>query len=408
MTRPTHRYRYLAYDGRGKLVEGRTQAQTPEEASDNLWRQGLSPFEVREDQAVQHGSRGAFRSGRPTRRDVAAFTREFSTLSSAEIPLDDTLRIIAEQPGRGRMRPVVENLLNAVIGGASFSEALAMHPETFQPDYVNVARAGEVGSDRARVFGELAELLERRQELASKTTSAFIYPLILIVMAIGSMAIVMGVLVPSLAPIFAEGGRAMPTMISWIIGIQQNLPALLTVISIVALLSIVVWFAVRRSPETLRQIDRIVLKLPFAGIQAVEQNFARFSRTLGSLLRAGVPMLAAFSSARAVVLNREIGAGLEMAGEAIRNGETLANALSGRPGIPAVGLRMVTVGQDSARLDQMLVRVALMLEQQAQRRTDRLMTMLTPALTVLIALVVGGLIYTVMNAVLSVSEMAAK
>jgi general secretion pathway protein F len=301
---------------------------------------------------------------------------------------------------------VIASLLEAVLDGAHLSDAMARHPEAFQDDYVNMARVGEASGNMARVFGELADLLERRLDLAGRLTSALVYPSVLIVMALASIIVVMGVLVPNLAPMFAESGRSMPTMVALIVRMRETWPLIVTVALVMGMGAFGIGTTMLRSNQMRRAADRILLELPLAGTLSGEQNFARFSRTLGSLLRTGVPMLPALASARSAVRNRHIGSSLEASLETIRDGQSLGRALLGRPGIPRVALRMIMVGEETGKLDEMLLRTAFVLEQQSQRRIERLMTLLTPALTIAIAGLVGGLMLTVMNAILSVNELA--
>lgn len=407
MMRRARTYHYIAYTRAGALAEGRLQATSLDDAIEMLWERGLTPFETREDAAPASDrwfQRELLTPRKPSRRDVAYFTREFATLARSDIPLDDALRIVSEQSGTTRMRPVIESLLETVLDGAHLSDAMARHPEAFQGDYVNMVRAGEASGDMARVFGELADLLERRLELAGRLTSALVYPSVLIVMALASITIVMGVLVPNLAPIFAESGRSMPVMVALVVRVREAWPLILTAGAVTGIVALAIVATILRSNHLRRATDRILLSLPLAGTLSAEQNFARFSRTLGSLLRTGVPMLPALASARSAVRNRHIGSGLQASLETVRDGQSLGRALSGRPGIPRVALRMITVGEETGKLDEMLLRTANVLEQQSQRRIERLMTLLTPALTVAIAVLVGGLILTVMNAIFSVNE----
>ena len=409
MMRRARTYRYTGYTRAGAITEGRLQAISLEEAIEMLWERGLTPLETREDgaRASERWWRLELLSPRkPSRRDVASFTREFATLAQSDIPLDDALRIVSEQSGTTRMQPVIASLLEAVLDGAHLSDAMARHPEAFQDDYVNMARVGEASGNMARVFGELADLLERRLDLAGRLTSALVYPSVLIVMALASIIVVMGVLVPNLAPMFAESGRSMPTMVALIVRMRESWPLIVTVALVMGMGAFGIGATMLRSNHMRRAADRILLGLPLAGTLSGEQNFARFSRTLGSLLRTGVPMLPALASARSAVRNRHIGSGLEASLETVRDGQSLGRALLGRPGIPRVALRMIMVGEETGKLDEMLLRTAFVLEQQSQRRIERLMTLLTPALTIAIAGLVGGLMLTVMNAILSVNELA--
>lgn len=402
-------YHYIAYTRGGALAEGRLQATSLDDAIEMLWERGLTPFETREDGAPssERWWRHELLSPRkPSRRDVASFTREFATLAQSDIPLDDALRIVSEQSGTTRMRPVIASLLEAVLDGQHLSDAMARHPEAFQDEYVNMARAGEASGEMARVFGELADLLERRLDLAGRITSALVYPCVLIVVALASITVIMGVLVPNLAPIFSESGRSMPVMVALVVRLREAWPLVLTAGAVMGIGALGIGATILRSNHLRHAADRILLRVPLAGTLSAEQNFARFTRTLGSLLRTGVSMLPALASARSAVRNRHIGSGLEGTLESVRDGQSLGRALSGRPGIPRVALRMITVGEETGKLDEMLLRTAIVLEQQSQRRIERLMTLLTPALTIAIAGLVGGLILTVMNAIFSVNELA--
>ena len=210
MTQRARTYHYIAYTQAGALAEGRLEATSLDDAIEILWERGLTPFETQEHAARVSGrwwQRELLTPRKPSRRDVAHFTREFGTLTRSDIPLDDALRIVLEQSSTTRMRRVIESLLEAVLDGADLSDAMARHPEAFQDDYVNMMRAGEASGDMAGIFGELADLLERRLDLAGRLTSALVYPSVLIVAALASIALVMGVLVPNSRPssLRAEG-----------------------------------------------------------------------------------------------------------------------------------------------------------------------------------------------------------
>jgi general secretion pathway protein F len=189
----------------------------------------------------------------------------------------------------------------------------------------------------------------------------------------------------------------MPAMVALVVRVQESWPLILAAGAATGIGAVGIGLAIIRSNHLRRAADRTLLGLPLAGTLSAEQNLARFTRTLGSLLRTGVPILPALASARSVVRNRHISSGIEASLESVREGQSL--------GIPRVALRMITVGEETGKLDEMLLRTALVLEQQSQRRVERLMTLLTPALTMAIAALIGGLILTVMNAIFSVNEL---
>jgi general secretion pathway protein F len=344
----------------------------------------------------------------PARTDLISFTREFATLNSAEIPLDDALRIVCDQLTSAKMRAVVKSLLDDVLDGSTLSDAMKKHARVFPMDYLNVVRAGEVGGTTGAVFEELADLLERRMEIRSRLQSSLIYPAILVVLALASLGVVIGGLVPSIAPIFVEGGKAVPAGIQFLLTLGSIWPEIL-VAALVAACGVAGGAIVAlRRPATRLALHRLALRIPVFGVLMLQQETARFARTLGTLLKAGVPLIQASTSARSVVGNCHIAAGIDAAIESSREGVALHRSLQEQTVLPPMALRMISVGEEAGKLDRMLLRVAVTFEQQTQRNIDRLMILLTPALTIVIAGLVGGLIITVMNAVLSINDLATQ
>jgi general secretion pathway protein F len=401
-------FSYRAYGGRGEFAEGRIEAASPDAANEMLWAQGLTPFHMQASAAEgeRWWQREVFGRSRSSPAQLASFTRDFATLNSAEIPLDDALRILVAQAPSRAMRTVTASLLADVLDGSHLSDAMEKHPKVFTTDYVNAVRSGEMGGTLANVLEEMADLLERRMEIRNRIRSALVYPAILVVFAIVTVSLIVTVLVPSIAPIFAEGGRMMPAVIGLALALQAHWSEIATSLLVLAAAATgALTIALRRPPVRLA-IDRLKLRPPLFGAFILERETARFARSLGTLLRAGVPLLQASSSARAVIGNRYIGAGVDRALEAVREGSSLHRALERHGDLPAVALRMISVGEEAGKLDRMLLRMAAMFEQQTQRTVDRFMTILTPALTLTIAFLVGGLILTVMNAILSINELA--
>jgi general secretion pathway protein F len=400
------KFRYLAYQQTGVLNDGTVEAPSLEQALEKVWQRGLVPFETYEEADPQNqGWRLALFSQQPSRREVAVFTREFATLAQANIPLDDALRMISEQPLATRMRPILARLLEAVLNGSHLSEVMSKYPKTFSHDYVSLIRAAEASGNLAGGLTELSDLLDRRLELAGKITSALVYPIILMVVALASVAIVVCVLVPAIAPIFIESGRAMPPTIAVLLTLRQSWPLVLAFGIAAALSTLAVGIFASRANAVRAFCGRVSLELPLFGIMSREQNAASFARTLGTLLRAGMPLISAFSAACSVVRNRYIASCLRTSLDGLRDGQSLAHSLSHSP-LPSAASRMIAVGEEVGRLDQMLLRTAIMLEQQYQRRIERLMTLLTPALTIGLAVFVGTLVLTIMSAILSLNELA--
>jgi general secretion pathway protein F len=402
---PTFRYR--AYSAAGDLVEGEIAANAKDEAEEALWERGLTPFETREV------GRGAFanpinRPRPPSLSELASFTREFATLEKADIPLDHGLRILAAQSAKPRLRDLAEEILGRVVNGTALSEALAGRSDVFSPDYVNVVRAGETIGDVGQALSDLADMLERRVELRSRITSALVYPAMLITLAIISTGIVLATLVPNIAPIFVDNNRPLPSGLKFILDAEDNWRGLALGLLFAGSGLFLFWRAARQRPHWMEAIDRRFLRIPFVGALSAQFETARFTHTLGSLLKAGVPLLPALECGRTAVSNRHLGAQIETSIEAVRGGESLSSAIGRIEAIPRVVPQMISLGEETGKLDSMLLRVAAMYEKQTERSIERVMGLVTPTLTILIAVVVGGLIMTVMDAVLGINELATK
>jgi general secretion pathway protein F len=404
------KYRYRAGGLDGSLAEGVIDAVSIEAAGDALWSQGLTPFETRaeSESSTKWWQREISFGAGSQAADLAGFTRQFATLSVADIPLDDSLRILCAQASSSRLKVLVTALLADVLNGAPLSDAMRKHAKIFPAEYVSVVRAGEIGGTVDEVFAELADLLERRMEIRARVHSALIYPCMLIALSVGTLAIVAGGLVPSIAPIFAESGKPMPLTIQIMFVLQARWIEIVIGTALVVLTTIGVFSIAARKPAFRLTIDRFKLKVPVFGTFMLQQETARFARTLGTMLNAGVPLVQAAKSARSVIGNRYIGAGMDRAIEAVHQGVALHRALCNETELPSVALQMISVGEEAGKLGRMVMRVAVMLERQIQSSIDRFMAALTPLLTVTIAVMVGALIIPIMNAVLSINDMAVR
>jgi general secretion pathway protein F len=254
----------------------------------------------------------------------------------------------------------------------------------------------------------LAALLERRVEIRGKVQSALVYPLILLTLSVLSLAVIIGVLVPSIAPVFADSTKPMPGFIRFLMMVQSDWPEILIGLIAAAAVTAAVSILALKRPNAHLAFDRWKLRLPLMGAFIRQHETARFARTLSTLLKAGVPLVPAATSARTVIANRHMGAGLDVAIDAIREGIALHRALEAATALPPMALRMIAVGEEARKLDRMLLRVAMTLDQQTQHSIDRFMAALTPLLTIIIASLVGGLIMTVMGAISNISELVAR
>ena len=405
---PTFKYR--AYSSAGELAEGEIEARDGAEAEEALFRRGLTPFETRETgaSAPQLLSRLSFGRRAPNAAQIASFTREFATLEQANVPLDQSLRILSAQSAAPALRDLAQELLAKIVDGASLSDAMSRRPDVFGADYINVVREGETVGKVGASLSDLADMLERNLELKGRIQSALVYPALLITLAIISTGVVLGTLVPNIAPIFADNGRPMPSGLQFILDVEANGATIGAVFAVIAAILFLLHRMSRSRPAWLIARDKFLLRLPVLGSLFAQFATARFARTLGSMLKAGVPLLQALESARAAVTNHFFNTELVGVIEQVRGGAHLSGALSAVAHVPPVAPQMISIGEETGQLDDMLLRVATMFERQTQRSIERAMGLLTPVLTIAIAAVVGGLIMTVMDAVLGINELAVK
>ena len=403
-------YSYRAYDQSGRLVEGRLDSDTRADAIEALRRQGALPIEIEEASGTR--VRSGFWSrltARPAVSDaaLAMLTRELATLLAATLPLDDALRLIALQPSLdARTRRLVASLLTRVLGGDSLSRALQSEPGAFPEYYWNLVAAGERSGGIAAALASLATFLERRAAFRTKLRDALVYPAVLLAAAVVAMSVVVGVLVPAIAPLFDEAGSAPPPVIAVLRDLQLLVAAHWPLVIAAAALAIALLVAGARSASMRRRFDRLALRLPLIGRLIARRETARFSGTLATLLSSGVPMLDAVRLTTAALSNdvyRDASAALveRLAEGGVLSEEMAANGLYGE-----LALRMTAIGERSGDVAPMLARLARIEEEALQRDLERLSGLVAPVLTVAIGLAVGAVILSVMDAVLGLNELA--
>jgi general secretion pathway protein F len=402
-------FSYRAFTDAGDLREGQVEAASRAAAEEAVWRMGLTPFEWRDGAAApQRGFSLSFGESRPSAARLAAFTREFAMLEQADIPLDQSLRLLAVQSASPALRKIADDILKQIVDGAALSQALAARPDVFGQDYVQVVREGESVGRVGEAMGELADMLERRQELRARVQSALVYPALLVVMAIGSTAVVLGTLIPNIAPIFTDNGKPMPGGLRFILDLEDHGGEILLGLALLIALAALGLRLVAARPAWRAALDRTMLRLPAAGPLLQKLATARFARSLGSMLKAGAPMLQALESARLSVGNHYLRGRFAHAIEEVRGGARLSATLREIDLFPSAAAQMVAIGEETGQTAAMLLRLAALFERETQTAIERVMGLLTPLLTVTIAGVVGGLILTVMDAVLGINDLAMK
>ena len=403
-------YRYEAYDAHGALQAGEIEAATQESALDALCRNGLYPLEATEGRALERRrwwERQVFRTRRLSRADLSLLTRELATLVKVEIPVDEALRIVGLQPTvSGTTRQVCRTLLERVLGGASLSEAMGGHADAFPEFYWRMVHAGEMSGTLGQVLDDLASFLERSSEIRARIGAALLYPAVLMLAAAVALAVILTVLLPTIVPIFKDAGVEPPLIVRLLLDAQETM-ARHWILLLLAASALFVGTLLAAQNERLREVrDRAILLLPTVGGLVSGAATARFARTLATLLRSGVPMLRALRIVGSVTGNQAFAAAIVKAADEVKEGGTLPGSLTKSELFSKLSLRLITAGEQTGQLETMLLRVATVYEAQLQRQIDRLTSLLVPVLTVAIGVVVGGLILSVMSAIVSVNDLA--
>ncbi|MCZ8097885.1 MAG: type II secretion system F family protein [Burkholderiales bacterium] len=399
------KYRYRASDAAGNPVEGDIDADGEDAARDALWNQGLVPYAL--SSSPRSALAGLARGSRLTTAALAGLVRDLAVLVDAGLPVDRALRVLSGEGSEAPRRAVAEGLLADVIAGRSLADAAAARP-VFPSEVVAMFRAGEVSGRLGPVLLDLADLLERREEIRARTRSALAYPLFVGVVALIALGVIVGVLVPSIAPIFEEGGRPMPPVVAALSALGDHAAAVFAAVFAAVAATIMTFRLARRRTVLRRRLHRGLLRLPLIGELARLKDGGRFLQTLATLVAARVPLVAALGTAGGVMRNDWLQAQAETTAGRVREGATLAAATAADDFLPPAAVQMIGVGEETGRLAEMLSRAARLAEAQERTRTERMLTLLTPLLTVAIAGVVGAFIFSVVAALLDMNEMVLR
>jgi general secretion pathway protein F len=406
------RFSYTAYDEKGARAAGTIDAESREAAVEALFRQGRYPLELVEGRRApvpRWWERELTLSRGLSRRGLALLTRELATLIAAELPVDEALRIAHVQPLMpARVRSVIAGALARVLEGASLSEALAGEGGAFPAYYVHLVRAGEAAGTLSQTLAELAGFLERTAEFRARIGSALVYPALLMVAAAAALAVIMTVLIPAIAPLFRDAGVAPPFIIGLLLDVEEAVAAHWLLALAILAAATVGLAALTRSEAWRGWRDRQLLRLPLVSGLIRSGQTAVMTRTLGTLIRNGVPMLQALQITADVLSNRAMAAAVRDSAAEVKQGATLTAALSRSGVVPELALRLTGVGEQTGQLDTMLERAGSIYEQALQQRLGRLSNLITPLLTIAIGVLVGGLLLSVMGAIVGVNELALR
>ena len=404
---------YQAADRRGRTIDGVMEAPDIHTVIAQLQRETYYPIHVTPKDAADRPARDGARhrtwarpgSRRVAGRDLVAFTQRLATLLEAGVPLDRALAIQAELAPTERLRTLTSGVLNDVRGGTSLAEAFAKHhPHPFSRLYVNMVRAGERGGVLEITLKRLAEFLEEAQALRDTVVSAFIYPALLTVVGGAAVVFLMTFVIPRFADIFRDLGGAIPAPTRLLLAVSGWLQHFWWVLGLGGLAAALAGRVILRTAGGRLAADRLILQVPVIREVILEYEIARLARTLGTLLGSGVPLVSALALVKETSSNRHLAAAVGGLGEGVKRGAGLARPMAAAGVFPPLAIHMVRVGEETGRIEDMLLKVGATFEADTRRRLKRLIALAEPGIILVMGLLVGFIVVAMLLAIFSISE----
>ena len=397
-------FAYTAVDAQGKTHQGTVEANHAADAAAAIKKQGQFPTNIAETSAaakskgkgfsLSFSMGGGSATGKVPAKVLTVFTRQLSTLISAGLPLLRSLRTLSKQEKNVNLKKIMGILAESVEGGTTFSEALSQHPKAFNKLYVNMVKAGELGGVLEIVLTRLAEFAEKSQRIRGKVTSAMVYPLVVLTIAVVIVAFLMLFIVPKFEAIFKDmlGGRPLPTITQVIMDLSRFIQGNFILIGVALVVLVVGFRFALRLPGISTAVDRYKLKLPLFGDLLTKTSVARFSRTLGTLVSSGVPILQALQITRDTAGNERVSEAIESIHDNVKEGESMVAPMEASQIFPPMVVSMVQVGEETGQLPDMLTKVADVFEEEVDVAVSGLTSLLEPVMIVLLALIVGTIV----------------
>jgi general secretion pathway protein F len=400
-------FNYSAVGANGKAVRGSVTADRIEIATRQLRAQGMTLLEIKPGALPVGGSAGLRLGGAKVGRgDVLAMTRDLSVLLRAGLPIDRALKVMIDMAGSAAVRSLLDELLTSVKGGKGLSQALQAHQEIFGTFYISMVRSGEASGHLAQVLARLLDYLENSRAVRSSVISALIYPVILLTVAVVSISVILGFVVPQFEALFADLGDALPVLTRGVIALGDFIAGywwLLLLVAAIAFMLVRNWV---RSDEGRARLDQWLLQLPLAGEVLFKYEIAKFARTLGTLLGNGVSLLKAIAIGLDTVGNSQVKEALSVLEPAAKRGQRMSQAMDDTGKFTPMVVQMMRVGEESGALDDMMDELARVYDDEVQAGVKRGLALLEP----LLILVMGGsialIIIAILMGILSVNDLA--
>jgi len=418
------RFNYIALDARGQEASGLVEAPSTNAAISQLRQAGYFPTSVVEE-AIR-GLDGEVARQRakmaPTtkprakrgivlfaRRKVSSkilmiFTRQLATLIDSGLPLLRSLNVLAKQERDKVMRNTINKVADSVQSGSTFSDALALHPRIFNDLYVSMVKAGEVGGVLELVLTRLSEFQEKAAKIKNKILAAMVYPVIVMTMAVGIMGFLLVFIVPRFELIFQDllGDKPLPPVTRFVIGLSGFMQSHGLVLLGAVVLIVTAYKLIGRTRRGRLVIDNFKLRMPLFGNLNRKTAISRFSRTLGTLVTSGVPILQALNITRETAGNAAIAAAIARVHDSVKEGESIVQPMEASRAFPPMVVSMVDVGEETGKLPEMLLKIADVYDDEVDNAVVALTSMLEPIMIVFLAVIVGTIVLALFTPLISI------
>ena len=392
-------FKYRAFDTQGKIQVGQVNAESEREAIRVLKKRNLTPIKIGKSKKTHEGSLRT----KISNNDLMDFTNGLCTLVEARVPLDRALWLLDGITDSTAMKNLVLSLLSDVKEGKSLASTMEAHPAVFSKMYVNIIRAGEEGGILHELLPDLAEFLETSAKTRQAIISAMIYPAVLLITGIISVVLLLVFVVPQFSAMFEDSGSEVPPSALFLLNVSDFIQNYGLFMSLGVILAFVFWKRLDKEHRSKLQKDKFLLSLPLIGALILYKESAIFSRTLGALLGAGIPLIRGLRVSKEVILNSFLVKHLDQVEEDVRGGAGLGLSLEKTGAFPILLHQLIAVGEESGRTSSILLKTADTFDNFVRNQMSAIVSALQPALIIFLAIAVGGITITMLSAVFSMN-----
>jgi type IV pilus assembly protein PilC len=402
-------FSYKARDRQGKIITGKLEADNEALVSQRLREMGYFIIEVQEEKVSLRKKEIRIFKPKVKAKDITVFTRQFATMINAGLPLVKCLSILAEQTESPVLTSVISDVQHEVEMGRSLSEALSKHPNVFKELYTSMVKAGEIGGVLDDVLLRVASTLESEGEIRRKIKSAMTYPIAMLGVSLVLLLVMLVFVVPIFEKMFKDMGATLPFLTKFVMNVSHFLVSIKGV-GVIVLLVVAIIFLRRwtKTPAGRHKLDAAKLKLPIFGSLFHKMSLSRFSRTLGTLVSSGVPILQALEITSNTVGNALVAEAVESVRAGVKEGDSIARPLGQSPLFPPMVTQMLAIGEETGALDTMLNKVSDFYDSEVSTTVESMTSLLEPVLMVFLGVIVGTIVISLYMPIFSLISQIQK